>query len=669
MKKLFTLLTLALCAIVGKAQEVTLGRTLEYSSTPTEYTIVSDDNAAVTLDDGTGKSGTGKALFYKSSSSTNINAKCFRSLKPDGSTVLDSYDANCFAGVKIVIADGYKLNISKFEASVAVSEQFDYKVALLDENLNALYTSATKSIGSYNKTNATNLDFSDTPSDALEAMGTVYLRLYYWYTAGKGSTSKYIAPLNLSVVGTLEEATAPTISASPKSLTLEAVESGVAVTKNFTVKGYNLVDGTYNLTVPNVEGLSVSPTSFTVTGGTVEQEIAVSYSATENVPDSKASITATVGDLDLSVEVNYSANVVEWTLQPISEATTWDFSKDVSGSKQYTTDEEKNTEYVYANIPELTYTSSFDATALAFKGEYPFRANDKKYAQNGTLHFVTTIPGKIVVKFSDTGSSANATAKKRYLVVNGEQTEYWTSRENNGTENPYNAQLNVTTGSIPVPAGDVYITGSSAIIVSYVSFTPMPAEVSGTITASGYNTYSSNYPVDLSTISGGTAYVASGVEDGKVVLTKCTEKIPAGTGIMIAGEAGATFTIGTYSDEATLSGTNLLVGMPNGGKVAVADEGFNYVFGWTEVSDPGFYKVVSDVPTLDSFKAYLHTTEALGAVSGARLGIAFNSETTGIRTICSTEADSRCYNLQGQTVAQPQRKGLYIVSGKKVIMK
>ena len=42
-------------------------------------------------------------------------------------------------------------------------------------------------------------------------------------------------------------------------------------------------------------------------------------------------------------------------------------------------------------------------------------------------------------------SSASATAVKRYLVVNGTQTEYWTSRENNGTEDPYAAQLNVTT--------------------------------------------------------------------------------------------------------------------------------------------------------------------------------------------------------------------------------
>ena len=177
--------------------------------------------------------------------------------------------------------------------------------------------------------------------------------------------------------------------------------------------------------------------------------------------------------------VNTTSSVTELTV--IKEATVWDFSKDVSGEKQYTTDDDKATEHIYANITELTYQESFNAEALAFTGEYPFRSDKKKFAQNGTLHFKTSVPGKIIVKFSDTGSSASATAVKRYLVVNGEQTDYWASRENNGDE-PYAAQLNVTTDEIAVPAGDVTITGTAALVFSYISFTPseepQPAEAS-----------------------------------------------------------------------------------------------------------------------------------------------------------------------------------------------
>lgn len=199
-------------------------------------------------------------------------------------------------------------------------------------------------------------------------------------------------------------------------------------------------------------------------------------------------------------------------------------------------------------------------------------------------------------------------------------------------------------------------------------FTPVES-VNGTITDSGYNTYSTNYPVDLSTITGGTAYVATSVTGGKVVLTKCTAKVPAATGLFIAGTAGETFTISTTADETSAPATNLLVAMPNGGTVSKADEGkFNYVFGWTEVSNPGFYLINNTAATLGAFKAYLQTTDALSATSQARMGFLFVDELTGVNQIKkSTEIlDGAIYNLSGQRVAQPT-KGLYIVNGKKYI--
>ncbi len=184
------------------------------------------------------------------------------------------------------------------------------------------------------------------------------------------------------------------------------------------------------------------------------------------------------------VDANKEPVVVE--LQAVSEATTWDFSKITANTENALYNKEgiqltaestpnKNEEVVYANYSAdfMTFAEGFDATTMAFQGEYPIRKN--QYCQAGTLHFKTTVAGTITVKFSDTGSSASATAVKRYLVVNGEQTEYWTSRENNGEE-PYEAQLNVTSGEIAVPAGDVTITGSSAIVMYNVTFTPKVEE-------------------------------------------------------------------------------------------------------------------------------------------------------------------------------------------------
>ena len=67
--------------------------------------------------------------------------------------------------------------------------------------------------------------------------------------------------------------------------------------------------------------------------------------------------------------------------------------------------------------------------------------------------------------------------------------------------------------------------------------------------------------------------------------------------------------------------------------------------------------------TINSFRAYLI------AVSGAR-EINFEDETTGLTDVSSKTSDGRgeCFNLAGQRVANPT-KGLYIVNGRKVVIK
>ena len=195
----------------------------------------------------------------------------------------------------------------------------------------------------------------------------------------------------------------------------------------------------------------------------------------------------------------------------------------------------------------------------------------------------------------------------------------------------------------------------------------IPETVSGTISASGWNTFSSNFNLDLSTIANGTAYVASAASGSTVTLTSCTDKVAAGEGLMIKGTPDATFTISVTADAATFSGTNKLVGLPNGG--TVAKDNNNYVFGWPSETPTayGFYLIDSTEPALGAGKSYLHTDAALSA----RLSVDFeeSGDVTGISEMSSKkEFNGDFINLNGQIVQNPT-KGLYIVNGKKTIIK
>lgn len=489
--------------------------------------------------------------------------------------------------------------------------------------------------------------------DVITVDGLSSSKTYVAYIYGMNSSNG-----ELYEVAFIPSTTDPTITSSPKSVTLAATESGVVVNSSFTITGANLTAGTYNLTIPSVTGLEVSPTSFTVAAnGSVSQVVNLSYSSTENVPASSVNITATVDEINLSVAVNYSASVDTWELQTISTPKTWDFST-LTGGVQYS-DDNLTVEHVYANISEITCPDGFDGTALAFTGEYPLRSG-KGIAQNGTLKFNTSVPGYITVKFSDTGTSASASAVKRYLVVNGETTEYWASREKTG-DGAYAAQLNVTTNAIAVPAGDVTISGTSALVYAKVEFTPTaePAEpttggdktyLTTTVNMEGWRAFydaSNGYTLDANT----TAYVATANNAGSVTLTPLAGGVPSGTPVILKTTSSAdnykmTLTKATVN---AYEGTNLLTWTTS----AVSDK---YRLGYG-AEGVGFYQYSG--------------TPASGAVilntSGGAKALTFVfSDPTGISSVSAKKAVStgKRFNLNGQLVDESY-EGIVIIDGKK----
>jgi hypothetical protein len=83
----------------------------------------------------------------------------------------------------------------------------------------------------------------------------------------------------------------------------------------------------------------------------------------------------------------------------------------------------------------------------------------------------------------------------------------------------------------------------------------------------------------------------------------------------------------------------------------------------------GFYFAAGQ--TVAANRAYLHIATTLAPdVATSRMSMVFDGETTGVDAtlVNSEKVNSEVYDLQGRRVAQPT-KGLYIVNGKKVIIK
>ena len=186
---------------------------------------------------------------------------------------------------------------------------------------------------------------------------------------------------------------------------------------------------------------------------------------------------------------------------------------------------------------------------------------------------------------------------------------------------------------------------------AYRTVTSVPVTIKTTGT-----TFSSAYAIDCDNLPDGvTAYKVSAVADSKATLTEVTEAVAPGTGlILIAGTAGS-YDLPVAATGNDISATNKLVGVTVA--KTVAD---NEAYG---LKDGKFNKLSAG--TIPANKAYLPATE----VSAPELSIVFGG-TTGISEIKTMRnAENEIFfDLQGRKVAQPA-KGLYIVNGKKVVIK
>ena len=241
------------------------------------------------------------------------------------------------------------------------------------------------------------------------------------------------------------------------------------------------------------------------------------------------------------------------------------------------------------------------------------------------------------------------------------------------TEYAYNNSLtsNWVQYSYTIPEGGYVAIMISNVAIDDIEYAVGATTVSVTTDNYGYATYSNADKVlDLTTANlpeGLEAYKAS-VYGTKVDLTKLNQTVPANTGILLKGAAYTEYNIATASEGTTVDGNDFKA---TDGTIVVRSNDDTFIFVMKKNQpELTFGKYVGTAP-LPANKAYLEVPASNFNGGNARLSFTFEEgAATGISTMenASRSNDGTIYNLQGQKV-QNATKGLYIINGKKVVMK
>ena len=238
--------------------------------------------------------------------------------------------------------------------------------------------------------------------------------------------------------------TEPSLKFIEESVTLNVTPYTTTAVAELTLKGENLAEGTYNLTMPTVTGLTITPTSVTVAAeGTLNETITLSYTSDVNVEAASTKLALNIGELTASTTINYSANVDLLTQTIVTDSTTWDWSKAGATTIQFTDASvpTKNDTILLANVDGIANSEEFNSQALLVNGEYMIR--DSKFFQGGYISFNAERKGFVTVNYSNTGGNA-----ARSLVVNGTKDAAVSSADNKTEQT--SSKMSVNAGKVVI---------------------------------------------------------------------------------------------------------------------------------------------------------------------------------------------------------------------------
>lgn len=414
-----------------------------------------------------------------------------------------------------------------------------------------------------------------------------------------------------------------------------------------------LAAGNYivTLTTKQEPGIAYETTEYTVAPSatfetpelTNPHNLAVTYSISEN--EGVASIDATTGAVTIGTEEG-SVTVT---------ATFAGNNQYRAGSASYiirVSDPTKGTEanpYTVADVIAGKADGKTEIYVIGYiVGEFNSKTQDPR-----TSGFTTDANIALADEFTSTPTAAASIPVA--LPTSALKTE-WGCKTNEGST--------IGTQVLVKGNGTQYFSVNGIKETTEVTAVAIPV----TISAVGMATFSSTKPLDFTGVEKIYAYTAQ-VDGSKVNFTR-VYKVPANTGLLLRNPNGesavAQVPVITEAEAETVNNNALVAVAETIERLATENEngGTNYILN-KKGDNVGFYK--ANYQKVGAGKAYLHVPAGVGV----REFIGFDEETDGIRQIKNgqlTIENAEIYNLSGQRVNKAQ-KGIYIVNGKKVVVK
>lgn len=318
----------------------------------------------------------------------------------------------------------------------------------------------------------------------------------------------------------------------------------------------------------------------------------------------------------------------------------------------------KKGDYYYITIDDLKAACNGQAKLICVKAEYGQTVDISKVVVVGDSDYDYSISGSGVLSSSALAALADIDATSIDATGITAATSLPTANPNclivandGMVSNTKNVIVDNVCANLELTDGQPY--------KAPVAFTATNAKFTKTVSDAGYATMVIPFAAALPT--GVEAYNLTAV-DGTAITYSSAETIAANSPVMIkAAPNDYEFTASNVSIAATADGV-VTNGLLNGGyaTMTAAVDANNYVL-QKNGDDVNFYLVTETAATVMPFRAYLT------APTNAR-ALSFDFNTTGVNHVKVNSENAEVYNLNGQRVAAPQ-KGLYIVGGKKVIVK